>query len=400
MPWKKTVYASWFAQILSITGFSIVLPFLPYYVRELGVVGDAEVARWAGYVCSSAAVTLALFAPVWGMLADRYGRKPMVMRSMFGGAIVLVLMGFSRSVGELIVYRLIQGGLTGTVTASIALVACAAPRERSAYALGMMQAAVFIGMSVGPLIGGVVADHFGYRAAFMVAASLLAAGGLLVQFAVKENFTFDDTAGKAERGNYGEVFAAVGFMAAISALCALRFANSIGHPVFPLLVEQIRGSSEGINTTTGGIMAAGGLAAALSAGVLGRFSDALGHKRILIWFSLYTAVVALLYTQAQSVAHLFVLRLFFGLGAAGVTPAANAIIRNITHDRNIGKAYGVTSSLGAIGWMLGPFAGGYVAASFNLRTPFYLMSAALVVAAVLVACSVKADPPRAQPSDS
>jgi len=392
--WKRTFYALFVAQTCSIIGFSACLPFTPFYIRELGVEGEANVRLWSGIVGASAGVTMAISAPIWGLLADRFGRRLMVMRSMFGGAAVLTLMAFVGNVYELMACRLLQGALTGTITASLALVASATPRERAGYALGMMQAAVFIGMSVGPFLGGLVADAFGepatgYRAAFIAAGIFLLLGGLLVKLATEEKFSAEQSVDKAERGSFGQVFTAAGFLAAVFVLLALRFANSVAAPVFALFVEEIHGSSENINKLVGTILGVGGLAAAGGALVFGRVSDAWGHKRLLIVFTALGGVLSLLYCFAATVAQLFALRILFGLGAAGMMPAANAIIRRITHDRNMGKAYGVTAGLGAIGWVLGPLAGGYLAAHFGLRAPFVLMGLALVLAAGLVAWRVE-----------
>jgi len=370
---------------------------MPFFVRDLGVHGEAEVAKWAGIVGAAAGVTMVLFSPLWGALADRYGRKPMVLRAMFGGAVALALMSLSRNVWQLTMLRLLQGALTGTVTASVALVASVAPRERSGYALGMMHVAVSLGSTVGPLLGGVVADHLGYRAGFLAAAVMLTAGGILVALNAKEEFVPLRSLPKEQRGSFTEVFTSVGFLAAVFALLAVRFAYAAATPVFPLLVETIRGSTEGINTVTGSILAVGGVSAALSVAFLSQFIDAWGHRRILIIFCIFTAFIAMLHVPAGSITQLFLLRILFGIGAGATMPAANAIIRNVTHDRNIGKAFGITSSLTAAGWGVGPLAGGFVAASMGIRAPFVMMGLALLGAAAIVTWRVKAyDPTRPQ----
>jgi len=389
--WKKTVYASWLAQVFSIMGFTCVLHFLPFYIQELGVEGEAEVKIWAGYVSAAAGVTLVLFAPIWGMVADRFGRKPMVMRSMFGGAVVLIVMAFCRNVEQLLVCRFIQGTLTGTVTASVALVASVAPRERAGFALGLMGSAMYAGASVGPFIGGVLWDRFGHHAAFFAAAVLLAVGGLLVKFAVREEFTPAHAQDAAERGSFGEVFAAAGFLAVVFAYFTIRFAYAVAAPVFPLFVRELSGTEVGVKTVTGAIVSVGGVAAALSAAAVGRFSDSWGHKRLLIVASMFTGAIAVVHASAQSVAHLFALRVLFGLGVGVMIPAVNAIIRGVTHDKNIGRAYGAATSLTFIGYIVGPLAGGYLAASLGNRAPFVLMGLAYVVAAFLVRSRVRPD---------
>jgi len=400
--WKKTFYAALLAQTCSIMGFSLAMPFMAFYIRDLGVSGQAEVARWAGIVNAAAAVTMAVFAPIWGVLADRYGRRLMVMRSMFGGAVVLVLMAFAQNVYQLAACRLLQGALTGTVPALLALVAAETPRERAGYALGLMQAAIAVGFAIGPYFGGLIADALlkvpafavggmRYRALFVASAFFLLAGGLLVKFAIRESFRPVVSASREERGTFGQVFMATGFLAAVLALFALRFANSVPAPIFALFVEQIQGVGKNADRLVGTLMGVMGLTAAAGAFLLGHVSDAWGHRRLLIVSCLFTACVSAAYYFATSVAHLYALRILTGVGDGGILPAANAIIRNTTQDKNMGKAYGVTAAMGSVGWALGPLTGGYLAASYGLRLPFLVTGVGFLVAVSVVYWRVRPD---------
>lgn len=397
--WKRSFYAAWVAQVCSITGFCFILPFLPLYVRSLGVAKD-EVPLWAGIVMAASALSMAVFAPLWGALADRLGRKPMVVRAMLGGSVALLLMALTRTVGQLVACRVLQGVLTGTLAASVALVASMAPRERSGYALGMIQSAAYVGLSVGPYLGGRVIDAYGFAAAFCVAGVLLAVGGVLVYLCVDERFTPSRSLDRERRGSFGQVFAAVGFLIAVFALLSLRFARTATGPVFPLFVEQIRGSSEGIASLTGEVVAVGGIAAAIAAWSFGHASDTWGPKRVLVTSSLVAGVLSLGYLFVTEVWQLFVLRALFAVAAAGLIPAANAMIRHATHDRNLGKAYGVTSSLTAIGWACGALVGGYMGQVVGLRAPFVLTGVMLGFTALLVAWRVRGGSPSATPASS
>ncbi|MDH7489169.1 MAG: MFS transporter [Anaerolineae bacterium] len=174
--WKITLAAAWVAQFLCIVGFNAVGPFYPFYIRALGVTDVHQVTLWAGILASTGAVSMALMSPIWGVLADRHGRKIMVVRATFGGALVLGAMALVQSVQQLFILRLLQGMLTGTVSAFMTLIASIAPAGEVGFALGMMQMAVFGGASVGPLVGGLVADNLGYRWVFGVTGILLFAG--------------------------------------------------------------------------------------------------------------------------------------------------------------------------------------------------------------------------------
>ncbi len=187
--WQRTLYIMFVAQLLTAVGFSVIFPFLSLYVTELGSSSSLSVEFLAGAVFSAQALTMMIASPIWGAVADRYGRKLMVQRAMFGGAVIMLLMGFARTGEELVLLRALQGLITGTVAASNALVASVAPRRRSGYAMGLLLMGQTTGIAIGPLIGGVLADAFGYQLTFVVTSVLLLVGGILVFFGVEERFT-------------------------------------------------------------------------------------------------------------------------------------------------------------------------------------------------------------------
>src|ERR671920_633186 len=154
--WNVTLYAVWVGQLLALIGFSSRVPFLPFYLGDLGVGDISGQALWSGAINAAGAAAMAITAPIWGLLADRYGRKPMLLRGLFGGAGVVTLMGFATAPWQLLVLRVFEGSMTGTVAAAAALVATSAPRHRMGYALGMVQTAVFAGAAGGPLLGGLI----------------------------------------------------------------------------------------------------------------------------------------------------------------------------------------------------------------------------------------------------
>src|SRR5947209_7317451 len=166
--WERTAWIASATQFFTLVGFGLGLPFLPMYVQALGVTERAEVALWSGVVSGSAALTMAVLAPIWGVLADRYGRKPMLVRSMVGGAIVIGAMGFVGDVWQLLAVRLVQGAVTGSQAAAAALVAASTPANQLGFALGLIGTAVQIGNTVGPAIGGVAVGSLGFRGSFLL----------------------------------------------------------------------------------------------------------------------------------------------------------------------------------------------------------------------------------------
>ncbi|MCM8777965.1 MAG: MFS transporter [Candidatus Omnitrophica bacterium] len=368
--WKKTFASIFTAQILSMIGFSFALPFLPFFISELGISDKGQQAFWAGIAIGVSGITFAIFSPLWGVLADRYGRKVMVCRSMFGGTLVLLLMSIVRTVGQLVACRLLQGILTGTISASIALVASVTPEERSGFTLGMMQAAAYIGTTIGPLFGGVLADLYGYRIAFRAGALLILAGGLLVLLGAKESFTPPVSDGKNHSPGFLEILTTSGFLMAVMILFGVQFSNSMISPSFPLIVKDILPSPEKLNSITGTILAASALAGACSAALLGHTGDRLGQKKVLIFCAIGASLSSAGHFFASSIPLLFVVRIIFGLSVAGMIPAANAIIYKIIDREYIGRAYGIATSISMIGFGLGTFSGGTLARLTGLRIPF------------------------------
>jgi len=178
--WQRTLYILFFAQLMVAVGFSSIFPFLPLYVEELGSTTGLSIEFLSGMVYSAQAFTMMLSSPVWGALADRFGRKIMVERSMFGGVVILLLMSFVTSAEQLVVLRTIQGLITGTIAAASALLASVTPRRHIGYAMGLLQVGLGTGIAMGPLIGGAVADLFGYSVVFYITAAMLFLAGVLV----------------------------------------------------------------------------------------------------------------------------------------------------------------------------------------------------------------------------
>lgn len=386
--WKKTFVSAFVAQIISVIGFSFALPFLPFYIEELGVADKSEQARLAGIVIAATGLGLSIFAPIWGALADKHGRKIMVLRSMFGGTVVLLLMSVVQTVPQLVVCRLLQGALTGTIAASVALVASVSPDHRSNFTLGMMQTAVYLGVTIGPLLGGIVADELGYRAAFRVGALVIFAGGLLVLYGIREEFEKPDPAAGG-KSSYSAIFKNPVFVIGVLILLAIRLSNTIANPSFPLIVKEILIAGRKLNTTTGLVLSVAAVAGAVSAALLGHFGDKWGQKRVLITCSIVAAFASYLHGFAGSILQLFFLRAMFGLGIGGMIPAANAMIKKSTHHSHIGKAYGAATSVSILGFAIGPYLGGYIGSEFGLRVPFFLTAAGQLVVALLVMTLVR-----------
>ena len=379
--WRVTLSVMWVAQLCSIMGFSFVMPFMPFFVRELGVT-EKMVPVWAGLTGSGAGIAMSIMGPIWGFVADRHGRKLMVQRAMFGGAIVLALMGMTQNVYQLLGLRILQGSITGTVPASIAMISSVVPRNRLGSSLGLMQMAVFVGGSIGPYIGGIVADRYGYRIPFGVTAALLFTGGILVFFGAKERFVPPSKEERAASAPLRVLLRTPLIMSLLGVFFTMNLSMSLVMPIFPLFVEEIVGTPQKAASETGVLLAVTGVAAAFSALMAGRLSDRVGHKTMLFACTFLAALLSFPHFFAQSIAQLVFLRILFGLAAGGMVPAMNALVANTVPRTNIGQAYGFTTTASALGWATGPAIGGLAASAFGYRWPFVIMGGLLVFAAL------------------
>ena len=386
--WQRNLYVIWVSQLVAIIGFAVVFPFLPYYVQELGVTELHEVELWSGVLFATQAVTMAIFAPIWGTLSDRYGRKLMVQRAMFGGAVTLTAMGFAQDVWQLAVLRAIQGMLTGTVSAATTLVASSTPRKRSGYALGLLQMAIWSGASVGPLVGGLIADTWGYRAAFWVTGILLFLAGLTVWRFVEEDFEPPARDRDRSSGGFWEGVKLVVHQRPLLSLFGVRFivrlAVRLIGPVLPLFVQSLVPPTARLATTTGLISGVQAGASAIGAVTLGRASDQIGYRRVLL---ACTALGAILYVPQFFVTtpwQLLILQGAVGLTMSGVLASTSALLANLAPEGRQGAVYGVDASVVSAANAVGPMLGASVAAIVGLRAPFLLTAGGLALAAGLV----------------
>ncbi|MGD8268364.1 MAG: MFS transporter [Desulfobacterales bacterium] len=389
--WKRTLAVMFFAQMVAMIGFSSIFPFLPLYIQSLGTVSGLSVELCTGLVFSGQAFSMMIAAPIWGALADRWGRKLMVERALFGGAVILGLMALVRSAEELVLLRMIQGLVSGVLSATNALVAAAVPRERSGFAMGLMQVAMGLGLGLGPVIGGVVADAYGYRAAFYITAALLVmAGGVVFcgveeQFAVREHsssrvFNFTDA--------WRRVLAAPG----VRLMYALRFINQMGRiifiPILPLLVMTLIDNPGRVNSFTGIVIGAASAATALFSIYLGRMGDRSGHRRIVITCLFGAGLLFFLQGLVNAGWQLLVLQMLYGVALGGIVTGISALLAIHSESGDEGAVYGLDSSITSGARVIGPLLGVGIAAWMGVRTVFLTAGLLYLLAALLAFLSL------------
>lgn len=184
-PWQKNLVSLWLGCFITGLGTSQLLPFLPLYISQLGHYTTAQLTLWSGVAFSMTFLVSAIVSPLWGKLADKRGRKLMLIRAAVGMAIAIVCQGLAQSVWQLCLFRGIMGLASGYIPNAMALIASQAPKGRSGFALSMLSTAQISGFLCGPLLGGYLADYIGLRPVFFVTTGLLVVSTFVTLFLVK-----------------------------------------------------------------------------------------------------------------------------------------------------------------------------------------------------------------------
>ncbi len=400
-PWERTFWAVWVARLLASLGFSFAFPLLPLYIQYLGVRDSAEAAAWAGALSAGSALSMGLAAPLWGTLADRHGRKLMLQRALFSGAVLITLMGLAPNVQVLFGLRVIQGLFTGVVTAATVLVTSQTPRDRLASSLGLLSVGTFIGTSAGPFAGGLIADTFGFRTSFFLTGIMLLCGGLIVTFGVREQFTPPAQEHDGARGPAGVLRSTLSSLAllrdgGLASVIVVTFLVHLGtmvvSPVLPLYIQQLSGAEQFVASTAGGIVASTAMVSALSAVFIGRLADRVGHRRIMVVCTLAAGLLYLPQGMARSTLELLLLRAAMALFLGGVLPTANALIAVLAPEHRRGAFYGLTQTVSSLGSVLGPAAGATLAATFGLHSVFFATGTILLAVSGWAALALRSGP--------
>jgi len=369
--WKKNLVFVWLSQFLSIAGFAFALPFAPYYIQELGVTDPGELKIWIAVFAAAAPVAFTVFGPIWGWLADRHGRRIMLLRANLGAAVVLALMGRAESVALLVVMRVLQGVLTGTITAAQTMVASHTPSHRSGFAMGALSSGMFSGGMAGIALGGIFADRFGCRNAFFLASGLLVLASLMIIFGTTEKFkrSVPDGGNARQRVQRGinTLSPVFHLMIPIAVVAMLR---RFDVTYLPLLVQNIHGSIDGAATRMGWLGAVASAAGFLSGFIFGHFSDKLPPRRLARWGALAGGLLLLPQAFAGSIALLLVLRFAMAFCIGGLEPIFQSLLARMAPQGERGFIFGWAASLRSLGWGLAPLLSGLVAATLNVRAVF------------------------------
>jgi DHA1 family multidrug resistance protein-like MFS transporter len=371
-----------------MVGMSMVIPFLPLFIKELGVTDLPELKRWSGLVFSGVFVTAFIATPVWGWLGDRVGRKKMVIRAVFGLALSQFLIGLSADVVQLFIFRMVQGALSGFIAAALTLVSANTPKEKSGYAIGFLASSTAAGNVLGPFIGGLLADSFGYRNVFFITSAMCFLSGLLVIFLVKEVHVSVKTDGNVF-DNYKYVSGHKQIKIAMLTLILSAASISMIQPVFALFIESRLGTVTYIATITGSIFGTMGLFQVISSPIWGKRNDRTGIRKNLTYALLGAGAGYALHVVTSGVWQLIPVRAFLGFCIGGVLPSLYTFISHNTPLERKGGVMGIASSLTMFGNLLGPLSSGYISSYTSINFVFILSGIILAIASIIVYRNLK-----------
>jgi len=364
--WKRNLVILWIALFFAATGLSAVVPFLPLFIRELGVTNLSETSRWSGYVFSAPFMVSFFIIPLWGSLGDKYGQKMMTLRAVFGLAIALFLMALSQNVVQLFIFRILQGALSGFYPAALALAVSTAPKERTGYALGVIQSASTSGNIVGPLFGGLLSQLFGFRIVFVIVGLIILICAFLIMVYLKE----ERKGGEKENAfsvveNWKYVLSTKQILLAGILILMSSIAVSLLAPIFVLYVETFKIDAASLPLITGILYSILGIFATLSSLLFGKKIDEKGYKKNLILSSTIIGIMFILHFYVYQISYLIPIRILLGFGFGFLTPVLfTALSKKVIQQRKAG-VMGIGSSFQILGNMIGPVSSGFIGAIYS-----------------------------------
>jgi DHA1 family multidrug resistance protein-like MFS transporter len=372
------------ASFIGFTGFTLVMPFLPLYFRQLGVTDVGEIAVWSGLSLGVTPALTAILAPFWGRLADRFGRKIMVERSLASFVVVMAAMGFVTQAWQVFALRAVQGLFAGYGALTLAMAADSAPKERMPYAIGVVQTAQRLGPALGPVIGGGVAQLVGLRRAFLVTSAFYVAALVLVFVMYHEPPAHPAAPdGYDGRVTFRSVLAFENFILLVVVIFGLQFVDRSFGPILPLFIADLGTPLERVPIVAGVLFSLAAGSAALGNALCGWFLRRSSARAVIAGSGAVAAAGALGYAVAGGTGMLLAATPIFGMASgAGMTAAYTAAGRVIPAGAR-GAGFGLLSTGSLVGLALSPVVCGLLAAT-SIRAVFILDVFALLAVAAAV----------------
>ncbi|MBB3460190.1 MFS transporter [Rhizobium sp. BK377] len=379
--WKRNLVISLLGSFTTIVAMTLLLPFLPLYVEELGVSDHAAIVQWSGIAYGATFFAAACVAPLWGRLGDIYGRKLMLVRASLGMTIAISLMGMAGSVWQLVALRLFVGLAGGYASGSMVLVATQTPKDRSAWALGVLSSGIMAGNLVGPLIGGALPPIIGIRGTFLAAGGMIFIAFLATTFLIKEEKSAARKQAAKASGGWKSIPDKGPVVAMLATGLLLMLANMSIEPIITVYVAQLVPDQDQVTMVAGIVMSAAALGSILSASRLGKLADRIGHWPVIAGALAIAGLLLIPQAFVTASWQLIGLRFLMGLALGGLLPCITAVIRHNVPDSAAGSILGLSISSQYVGQVTGPILGGFVGGHIGMPAVFLGTSVLLLAGA-------------------
>lgn len=382
--WRTNLYILWISQLLAMMSVSFGLPFIPYFMQEIGVADTDRLKLYTALSSALPAIGMGLSAPIWGMLADRHGKKLMILRAVFMAGFIFIGLGASSSIAMLLTLRFLQGVFTGTISASAAFVASDAPNENLSYSLGVITSSRFLGIMIGPAMGGFIAESFGYRTSFILGGIMMFINGIIIYIWLKEKKHAPlKTKLRSEFSKASLMVFRSSLLIVMLMLVMHMMTRAMFSPYLALYVQEIRGMIEGSSKTTGLISAFIAMMIAISSIIVGKLSRKYSYKSILVYSFIFGILMssALMFSSGLIMFALLYGLMMFAIG--GVEPVLLSIASEKVDADKRGSLFGFIAMLTSIGWGLASGIGSIISIKFSIQALLYTIPVLILILLIL-----------------
>lgn len=388
--WKKNLFVLSIAVFIAGIAFSEIMPFLSLYINTLGNFSHQQLNFWSGIVYSGTFIVSAVVSPWWGKLADKKGRKPMILRAGIGMSVVIACMGLVQNVWQLLLLRMLQGVFAGFISNSNALVATETPKINSGQALGTIASATTAGTLLGPLVGGALTSIFSYRITFMITGGLLLLCSILVLFFVHEDDFKPVTAKKLDKasGVIKSLRSPHLIFGLLLTTLIIQAANNSINPIVSLYVRQLLNGHGNVVFISGVIAALPGIATFLVASRFGALGDKIGTHKIIVAGFIAASIFFFLTAFVRNTVELGILRFLVGFSDACLFPQVQTMLTKNSPAAVTGRIFSWNQSAMYIGNIVGPLLGSFVSGMFNYSMVFIVTTVIVLINLLLFRINV------------
>lgn len=380
--WKRNMWIIWLAVMMTGAAFSEIIPFLSLYIESMGSFTKDQLNFYSGAAFAVTFLVSAIVSPLWGKLADKSGRKLMMMRAALGLGLVMALTGLCQNVWQLILLRGLQGALGGFVSNSNALIATQTPKDQVGRALGIVVTGFTGGTLIGPLIGGSLATFLSYRQIFFITATIFVIVFFFIWLLVQEerpDQLSDDEKAKKPTVRFRDLPNRRILLALFVTTMLVQIVNMAINPIVALFVREVLAGHGNVTFITGVVAAMPGCATFIFASWFGRLGDRIGTK-FMLQMGFVLAVIAFVPTAfVTTVFWLLFFRFSIGIADATLLPAIQTLISRNSPDDMVSRVFSYNQSFQSIGSVLGPMCGTLIASAFDYRAIFLFTAAVMAI---------------------